>query len=240
MLMLRTGGQFTDTQIRKYFISATIFVAVAVVGLLATRYSELPLIGLVVTGLAITAFRGNVRRWRNWSAGKLGETAVAEALKSLSNDYVLLNDLTLPNGYGNVDHLVIGPNGIFVIETKNYSGYIKCWGDKWYVNGRRIRSLSKQAKRNAIGIKNNLEKVFTEHRTRMPYVNGLLVFVNRKGKLNIKEPTVPVVRASELSRFLARFDRARPRSLTSSVLLRAIVHHLHILQQPPDKSVGNR
>lgn len=237
--MLRTGGQFTDNQIRKYLISAKLFIAVAVVGVLATRYTELPLIGLVITGLAITAFKGNVRRWRNWSVGKRGEIAVAEGLKSLSDDYVLLNDLTLPNGYGNVDHLVIGPNGIFLIETKNSSGYIKCWRDTWYVNGREIRSLSKQAKGNAIAIKKNLENIFAEHRTRMPFINAVLVFVNRNGRLNIKDPTVSVLRASELSRFLARFDSARPRAITSPELTRAIVHQLHFLQQQTNKSVAN-
>ena len=93
----------------------------------------------------------------------------------------MLNDLTLPNGRGNVDHLVIGPNGLFVIETKNYSGYVKCFRDTWYVNGREVSSLSKQAKRNAMAIKHNLDGVFAEHRTTVPFVNALLVFVKGNG-----------------------------------------------------------
>jgi Nuclease-related domain len=53
------------------------------------------------------------------------------------DDHVLFNDLTLSDSRGNVDHLVIGPNGLFVIESKTYSGYVKCFGDTWYVNGRK-------------------------------------------------------------------------------------------------------
>ncbi len=59
----------------------------------------------------------------------------------------------MPDGRGNVDHLVMGPNGLFAIETKNYSTFVKCSGDDWFVNGKKIRSLSKQAKRNAIAVR---------------------------------------------------------------------------------------
>ena len=74
----------------------------------------------------------------------------------------------MPDGRGNVDHLVMGPNGLFAIETKNYSTFVKCSGDDWFVNGKKIRSLSKQAKRNAIA--------------------ALLVFVNGNGRFSIKKP----------------------------------------------------
>jgi len=40
-----------------------------------------------------------------------------------------MNDLMLPDDKGNVDHLVMGPNGLFVIETKNYSTFVNCLGD---------------------------------------------------------------------------------------------------------------
>ena len=44
----------------------------------------------------------------------------------------------LPDGKGNVDHLVMGPNGLFALETKNYSTIVKCSGDDWFVNGKKI------------------------------------------------------------------------------------------------------
>ncbi|MGO4370436.1 nuclease-related domain-containing protein [Paenibacillus sp. MCAF20] len=41
-----------------------------------------------------------------------------------------LNDLLIPNaksrtGYSQIDHLIVTPYGIFIIETKNYNGEIK-------------------------------------------------------------------------------------------------------------------
>ncbi len=180
---------------------------------------QIPLIGLITTLLAITLFRANFTRWGNWFVGKRGEMAISDALGSLSDDYVVLNDLMLPDGKGNVDHLEMGPNGLFAIETKNYSTFVKCSSDDWFVNGKKIRSLSKQAKRNAIA--------------------ALFVFVNGNGRFSIKNPTVLVLRSAELAEFIARYDRARPPSITSPKLRRAIVHHLHLLQQKPDKWVAN-
>lgn len=202
-------------------------------------YVDLPYVGFAAAGLALVMFKMNFRRWSNWTFGKSGEAAVSEALKSLPNDYVLLNDLMLPDGRGNVDHLVIGPNGLFVIETKNYSGYVKCWADDWYVNGRKISSLSKQAKRNAIAIKNTLEAIFAEHRTTLPYVHALLCFVNSRGRLKLGQPTIPVLRCYELARFIGGYDAPKGRPMASPDLTRAIVHHLHLLQHKPDKLVAN-
>lgn len=161
--------------------------------------------------------------------------AVTDALKFLPHDYVLFNDLMLPDGKGNVDYLVMGPNGLFIIETKNYSTYVECLGDEWFVNGQKIHSLSKQAKHNAIAIRNNLTAVFADQGCRIPFVTALLVFVNGNGRLSIKKPTLHVLRSSQLAKFIARYNSARPRSIASPELRQAIVHHLHLLQQQPDR-----
>ncbi|HMK54011.1 MAG TPA: nuclease-related domain-containing protein, partial [Methanobacteriaceae archaeon] len=47
-------------------------------------------------------------------------------------DYFVYHDVTLASKRGNIDHVVIGPTGIFVIETKNYSGKYRIKGDKWF------------------------------------------------------------------------------------------------------------
>src|SRR5205085_377423 len=51
--------------------------------------------------------------------GLSGERQVGRALASdLPQDYVLINGLKLPRGAGDIDHLVVGPSGLFVLETK--------------------------------------------------------------------------------------------------------------------------
>jgi hypothetical protein len=112
-------------------------------------------------------FKASFRRWSNWFVGKRGEEAVSQVLRSLSQDYALLNDVILPDGRGNVDHFLVGPNGLFVIETKNYSGSVRCNGDRWFVGRREISSLSKQAKRNSMAIRASLESLHAEKGVRV-------------------------------------------------------------------------
>ncbi|MBQ7421431.1 MAG: NERD domain-containing protein [Prevotella sp.] len=58
--------------------------------------------------------------------GRRGEKTVTSILQSLPDEYYLWNDVYLQrNGYSvQIDHVVISRYGIFVIETKNYTGWI--------------------------------------------------------------------------------------------------------------------
>ena len=75
-----------------------------------------------VAGLVLAAFNSPSRK------GKRGEAIVASRLRDgLPEEYQILNDtyLPLPDGTTTqIDHIVVSPYGIFVIETKNYSGWI--------------------------------------------------------------------------------------------------------------------
>ncbi len=71
--------------------------------------------------------------------GILGEKAVARALSGLpEQQYKILNDVMLKTDYGTtqIDHVVVSVYGIFVIETKNYKGWITGseYGDNWTKN----------------------------------------------------------------------------------------------------------
>ena len=77
--------------------------------------------------------------------GKAGEFHVKNELKKLPNDkYLILNDVMIEdnNTTYQIDHIVVSEFGIFVIETKQYNGYIvgneyeKKWkqNNKFYIN----------------------------------------------------------------------------------------------------------
>lgn len=61
-----------------------------------------------------------------YSAGIKGETNALESLEKLSDDYTIItNPIIYSNGRSNeLDNLIIGSNGIFIVETKNYIGTI--------------------------------------------------------------------------------------------------------------------
>ncbi len=59
--------------------------------------------------------------------GVRGEAKVASKLRRLNkNEYIVLNNVLLktPNRSSQIDHVVVSVYGIFVIETKNYKGWI--------------------------------------------------------------------------------------------------------------------
>lgn len=61
--------------------------------------------------------------------GAAGERIVAELLEQLPDDWFVLNDIHWPGrSRANIDHVVIGPSGVFVIDAKNWSGSITIKG----------------------------------------------------------------------------------------------------------------
>lgn len=85
-----------------------------------------------ISGRKLDAFekaRTNMRR------GLTGEAIVAAILEDLSDDYCVINDLT--TNFGNVDHVVIGPTGVFLIDAKNWRGIVASDGKgELLLNGR--------------------------------------------------------------------------------------------------------
>jgi hypothetical protein len=60
----------------------------------------------------------HIERWR---VGANGELATARALRPLvAGGWTLINDIE--TGHGNIDHVLVGPPGVFLLETKNLSG----------------------------------------------------------------------------------------------------------------------
>jgi hypothetical protein len=67
-----------------------------------------------------------------WSKGVEGERRTAAFIEPLIADgYLVLYNRLLPIGRGDIDSLLVGPTGIFVIETKN-------WGKAVEVKGHRL------------------------------------------------------------------------------------------------------
>jgi hypothetical protein len=227
MMVLRKGGQFADRRIQFYLWASLGLFALALSAFAVSSSFRLPAIGFFTAAMLLMLFKASVRRWSRWFLGRTGESKVTEALKSLPDEYVVLNDIVLPDRKGNVDHLLIGPNGVFVIETKNYSGFVKCEEEQWFVNGHRIRSLSKQAKRNSMAVRGCIAGLFHGRQTRVPYVVPLLVFVSRRTRLKLFKPTVCVLKLNELVEFIR--DREITRAITEDEK-RAMVHHLQLLQ----------
>jgi hypothetical protein len=65
----------------------------------------------------------------------VGERRTARLLDPLErHGWAVLHDLALPSSRANIDHLVIGPGGVFVIDSKQYRGRLQLdsSGRLWY------------------------------------------------------------------------------------------------------------
>jgi len=87
----------------------------------------------VVTGVLL-AWGG--RRLGNFLKGAKGEEWVAHELAFLPAQYTVFNGLRLGGGKCNFDHIVVGPSGIYVVETKNWRGTVEFRDGKLYCEGR--------------------------------------------------------------------------------------------------------
>ena len=90
-----------------------------------------PRVGLVVGGLAavLAGWRLRFRPSSDacaWRRGAAGERHTARLLRPLErHGWVILHDLAVPGSRANLDHLVIGPGGVFVIDSKQYRGRLR-------------------------------------------------------------------------------------------------------------------
>lgn len=72
-----------------------------------------------------------------WERGAAGEEATARALALLPPEWTVLHDVRWPGRRrANIDHVVIGPGGVFVIDSKHWSGTVSVSGDVLRQNGR--------------------------------------------------------------------------------------------------------
>jgi len=83
-----------------------------------------------------------LRAAERYEKGADGEEATAQALSALPvGEWTVFHDVRWPDRrLANVDHVVVGPAGVFVIDTKNWSGTITVKDDVLRQNGYRRES----------------------------------------------------------------------------------------------------
>jgi hypothetical protein len=78
------------------------------------------LLGGVVLGIT-----DDPQSTRAWDRGASGEEKLALAIVKLGrNDVVALHDRSVPGSRANIDHIVIAPSGVYVIDSKHYNGEV--------------------------------------------------------------------------------------------------------------------
>lgn len=84
-----------------------------------------PVVGRIVTALtAKPQMTPESQTTKAWQVGADGERRVAEVLAEAQGIRVM-HDRLVPRSRANIDHLAIGPAGVFVVDAKKYTGQIE-------------------------------------------------------------------------------------------------------------------
>jgi len=138
-----------------------------------------------------------LRMYRSYRLGVEGEERVTSLLqRSLNDYYFLVNNVVYSDGgkKRDIDHVLLGPNAVFAIETKN-------WTRLYY-------DPTDQAKRNA----QRVQKAIVDSKVlgdRTLWVQGVVVFLNFLGVPDLSTESVKASGFNDLVGFIKGYGWER-------------------------------
>lgn len=165
------------------------------------------------------------RAWRHapstWELGAVGERLVAAELQRLCQRdprWRVLHSIPVGTNGSDIDHVIIGPAGVFTLNTKHHAGK-SLWvaGNTFMVNGQRQHHI-----RNARFEASRASKLLTAAMGAPVMVRGFVVPVNAK-KLVVKEAPedVTIVNRAALCRHLRSLPPVLDQSAVEALYARA-------------------
>ena len=133
--------------------------------------------------------------------GSIGEAKVNTRLNFIGKEYIVLKDILIKssNGYtSQIDELVLSEYGLFVIETKNYKGWI--FGNEKAENWTQVIYKEKHTFRNPI--KQNWSHIYALKSLLSDYPNikyHPIVVFSGNATLKSLESSIPVIYSNKLN-----------------------------------------
>jgi hypothetical protein len=177
-------------------------------------YLSIPIFILIV-GLGVIALllvnrvTNNLETQRlDFRKGAAGEVLIGYLLEGLPDDYWVIHGLKLKPQYGDIDHIVVGPTGVYAIDTKNWRGVVTADGKgELLLNG---KPPDKPAIRNLIRAIMTIKDEIKFHSTFNPYIHALLVFpVARVEAKWGQTESVHCVRADQLYKYIVENKKGK-------------------------------
>jgi hypothetical protein len=157
------------------------------------------------------AGKGRVLDPERLRRGISGEEAVADALAGLPPSYWVLHGVS--TGHGDVDHIVIGPTGVFALETKAWEGTFYRHRGQLYSNGKPAEHVLRQARGAAGQVRQLLLEAGIDE-----WVEAVVV----AARASVSRSPVRFRKSYVISiKDLVGFVTDRPHSLSSSTVLQA-------------------
>lgn len=218
--VIKKGKTFTANKSEEHIIILFFGSIIALGGAIGIYWGYGYSFFMVIAGLVIVIFGYN--EGGSWIKGDIGERITINHLKKLPKEkYVVFNDINLPERYGNIDHIVVGPTGIFVIETKNYTGnYIVDDNDWYYINNQGVeRARSNpggQVKSNSMALKRYLSG--KEVNTYKLWINSVVALNSRSLTIKNSPKNYKILKPSQLPSFIEN----NPDTLKEEIMIKVI------------------
>jgi len=175
-------------------------------------------LGLFITAVAIAIpgfkrlekqFNEQLRISRIEEKGADGERDFVKYLKDLPDTYTVICDLDFADSYGNIDHLVIGPTGVFAIDVKRWNGNVTPDGKgELLLNGRPTdKPQVRYFTRRTMDLKDRIKAVARLD----PYIQCVFAFLHTR--VEAKWGTtgaVHCISADQISDYVTKFRANKP------------------------------
>jgi Nuclease-related domain/TadE-like protein len=160
---------------------------------------------------------GSREREAQEQVGLEGERQVGQVLaRDLPEEYVLINGLKLPRSAGDIDHVVVGPTGVFLLETKTMAGHIVCEPDGTWRRTRvgragtpyaaYIGDPAAQVQRNIFTVRTSLRKRLPELFGGVPlWIESLIVFPHPRSELDVEHSRIPAMHIEQAAAYVRLF-----------------------------------
>lgn len=156
-----------------------------------------------------------------WLRGGRTEALVFSCLKDLPDGWHVFNNVQLQDAK-DIDHIVVGPNGVFAISTKSHRGLLTQAIDGTHLlNGTPTKFIA-EAQMQALFVRDRLEAVM---RDGAPFVHACLVVPFMYVKLPPKAGHVFVIN----DRRLTNFDEIETNSKLSKAQVQRIAEAIELL-----------
>lgn len=172
---------YIQKRILFYFVAAAAIVVI--INVIAYRMRFATFQGklgltLLVIGLSYV-FLEALRRFKKWGNGDIGEADVRRVLNTLPNDFKVVPDVNL--GHENIDFLVVGPTGVWIVEVKGHErpnvGF----------NGKELTNYGKPFEKDFLSQVwrqvYKLQSIFQEQKLPVKYFEPVIVFAGPYSKI---------------------------------------------------------
>jgi hypothetical protein len=236
MRLIRVGGRYDGRREQRLWAALLGLIALATVGIVlvicdaGSGLCRPTLLRLGAGfGAVVIAFRFGrpvTRLLRSVRDGRRGERRVADLLHGLPDDYWLVNDVSLGLARGTIDHVLIGPCGVVVIDTKDLAGNIRCWENSWSVNGYRQTDISQRVNSWACAVRYFLSEKHPDlAASALRWVESMVVFTHPLCHVEGGDARATVVRYSQLYQAVLELSRKHHlASPTASLLAQTLAN----------------